>query len=91
MGRAAILTQVADNPAFIDAEYNNSFTQMLYFGFLRRDAEVGGFGFWRSQLDKFPLRDISIQHAMVCSFITSKEYQERFSPVSTHSNQECPQ
>lgn len=90
-GRAAILRRVADDPAFVDAEYNNSFTLMLYFGYLRRDPEQGGFGFWRSQLDKYVLRDTSIQHAMVCSFITSAEYQTRFSSVVTHSNQECPQ
>jgi 3,4-dihydroxy-2-butanone 4-phosphate synthase len=26
---------------------------------------------------------------MVCAFITSAEYQRRFSPVLTHSNSEC--
>jgi len=28
---------------------------------------------------------------MVCSFITSLEYQNRFSAMVTHTNQECPQ
>jgi hypothetical protein len=27
--------------------------------------------------------------SMVCAFITSKEYQERFSSVVTHTNSEC--
>jgi hypothetical protein len=26
---------------------------------------------------------------MVCAFITSTEYQQRFSPVIPHSNTEC--
>jgi hypothetical protein len=82
---------MADNQLFIDAEYNNSFTLMLYFGYLQRGPEQGGFDFWRAQLDKYPLRSVDIQHAMACSFITSAEYQNRFSPVVTHTNQECPQ
>jgi hypothetical protein len=91
VGRALILKQVADTQSFVDAEYNNSFVEMLYFGYLRRDPEPGGFGFWRSRLDKGPLRDVSTQHAMACSFITSAEYQTRFGSVITHSNRECPQ
>lgn len=90
-GRANILSQVAEDATYIDAEYNNSFTLMLYFGYLRRDPEPGGFNFWRSQLDKYALRNVDIQHAMVCSFITSAEYQTRFSSVVTHTNRECPQ
>jgi hypothetical protein len=89
-GRAAILKRVADTSSLIDAEYN-SFVQMLYFGYLRRDAEPGGFGFWRSQLDRYALRGVGIQHAMACSFITSAEYQTRFSSVVMHTNKECPQ
>jgi hypothetical protein len=36
-----------------------------------------------------PLRDTTKQHAMVCSFITSGEYQNRFSALITHTNAEC--
>ena len=90
-GRAAILKQVADAPAFTDAEYNSSFVLMEYFGYLRRDPEAGGFEFWLEKVNRFPLRDVSIQHAMACSFITSAEYQLRFGSSVTHSNQECPQ
>jgi photosystem II stability/assembly factor-like uncharacterized protein len=90
-GRAKILRQVADNPAFIDAEYNSSFVLMEYFGYLRRDPEQGGFDFWLANVNKAPLRDIGKQHAMACSFITSAEYQLRFSSVVTHTNRECPQ
>ena len=38
---------------------------------------------------RFPVRDVTIQHALVCSFITSAEYQNRFSSVVTHANSEC--
>jgi hypothetical protein len=89
-GRAAILRQVADNQAFIDAEYRSSFVLMEYFAYLRRDPDLGGFNFWLGQVNRYPVRDVGIQHAMACSFITSAEYQLRFGSVVTHTNQECP-
>jgi len=73
-----------------DAEYNRSFVATQYFGYLRRDADLGGINFWLGQVNGAPLRDVNKQHAMVCSFITSAEYQLRFSPVAPHSNSECP-
>jgi uncharacterized repeat protein (TIGR01451 family) len=90
-GRAAILRQVADDSSFIDAEYNTCFVLMEYFGYLRRDPDQEGYNFWLGQVNRFPLRSIYIQHAMVCSFITSFEYQLRFGQTITHSNRECPQ
>jgi hypothetical protein len=98
-GRGAVLYRVADdnlqtnpidNRAFIDAEYNRAFVTTQYFGYLRRDADIGGFLFWLGQVNNAPLRDVPKQHAMVCSFITSAEYQNRFSSLVTHSNGECP-
>src|SRR5712692_5686449 len=99
-GRGAVIYRLADdnaqtnpinNRAFIDAEYNRAFVTTQYFGYLRRDADIGGFLFWLGQVNNGPLRDVGKQHAMVCSFITSAEYQQRFSTVVTHTNQECPQ
>ncbi len=98
-GRGAVLYRLADdnsqtnpinNRAFIDAEYNRAFVATQYFGYLRRDADMGGFLFWLGQVSSAPLRDVPKQHAMVCSFVTSAEYQQRFSSVVTHSNSECP-
>jgi hypothetical protein len=96
--RGAVLYRLSDdnltgnpinNRAFVDAEYNRSFVASQYFGYLRRDADIGGFLFWLGQVSSAPLRDVAKQHAMVCSFITSAEYQLRFSSVVTHSNGEC--
>ena len=83
-------TSGINNRQFIDAEYNRAFVTTQYFGYLRRDADLGGFLFWLGQVNSAPLRDTNKQHAMVCSFITSDEYQQRFSPVVTHHNSECP-
>jgi hypothetical protein len=99
-GRGAVLYRLADdnaqtnpinNRAFIDEEYNRAFVATQYFGYLRRDSDIGGFLFWLGQVSSGPLRDVPKQHAMVCSFITSTEYQQRFSLVVTHTNADCPQ
>jgi hypothetical protein len=96
-GRGAVLYRLADdnatnpidNRAFIDAEYNRAFVATQYFGYLRRNPDMAGFLFWLGQVSSAPLRDVQKQHAMVCSFITSTEYQRRFSLVVSHSNTEC--
>jgi len=78
-----------NNRAFIDEEYNRAFVAIEYFGYLRRDGDIGGLLFWLGQVDSAPLRDTAKQHAMVCAFISSDEYQFRFSPVRTQSNADC--
>jgi hypothetical protein len=89
--RGSVLRKIADNLVFIDREYNASFVLMEYFGYLRRDPDQGGYDFWLGQVNRFPIRDIAVQHAMVCSFITSAEYQQRFSALVPHTNAECGQ
>jgi Tol biopolymer transport system component len=98
--RGAVMYRLADdnaqtnpinNRAFIDAEYNRSFVLGQYFGYLRRDPDIGGFIFWLGQVSSGPLRDVPKQHSMVCSFSTSAEYQLRFGPVASRNNNECPQ
>ena len=96
-GRGAVMYRLADdnagnplaNQSFVNAEYNRAFVTTQYFGYLRRDADIGGLLFWLSQVNSAPLKDVNRQHEMVCSFITSAEYQLRFSAVVTHSNGEC--
>lgn len=80
-----------DNRSFINAEYNFTFVSTEYFGYLRRDGDANGLNFWLAQVNRFPIRDADAQHAMVCSFITSAEYQLRFGSVVSQTNQECPQ
>lgn len=98
-GRGVVLYRLADdnaqsspinNRAFIDAEYNRGFVLTQYFGYLRRDPDMPGLNFWRDTVERFPLRNVTGQNAMVCAFVTSQEYQERFSLVSPRSNSECP-
>jgi len=44
--RARIVRMVADSSAFAQAQYNEAFVEMQYFGYLRRDPEQAGFDFW---------------------------------------------
>ena len=96
-GRGAVLYRLADdsqtnpidNRAFIDNEYNRAFVFTEYAGYLRRDSDIGGFLFWLGKVNEFPVRDPFIQQSMVCAFITSAEYQQRFSPVVTRFNADC--
>jgi subtilisin family serine protease len=97
-GRGAVMYRLADdnvntnpinNRSFIDAEYNRAFVFGEYSGYLRRNADIPGFMFWLGQVNAGPLRDLTKQHAMVCSFITSTEYQQRFSAIVSHNNTEC--
>lgn len=99
-GRAAVMYRLSDdnagtnpiaNQPLIDAEYNRTFVLGQYFGYLRRNPDISGFIFWLGQVNGAPLRDVPRQHAMVCSFITSGEYQLRFGPVASRNNNECPQ
>jgi hypothetical protein len=84
--RSAVLRALAEDSAYKSAVYNPSFVLMEYFGYLQRDADRDGYDFWVNVLDN---RVPGNYRAMVCAFMTSAEYQHRFSPVVTHSNAEC--
>jgi CSLREA domain-containing protein len=86
--RAAVLRGIADNAAFKQSQYNGAFVLTEYFGYLRRDPDQGGYDFWLNVLNN---REPENFRGMVCAFITSTEYQKRFSVVVSHSNGECGQ
>jgi Tol biopolymer transport system component len=78
-----------DNRLLIDAEYNRAFVLTEYWGYLRRNPDLGGFTFWLGRVNSAPLRNLSQQRAMVCVFATSAEFQNRFGPVASRNNNEC--
>jgi hypothetical protein len=99
LGRGGVMYRLADdsgtnpinNASLINAEYNRAFVYSQYSGYLRRDSDIRGFLFWLGQVSSGPLRDVTKQHAMVCSFITSAEYQLRFGSSVTRTNRDCSQ
>jgi subtilisin family serine protease len=85
-GRANATRLAIDAQAFQDAEFNAAFVLMQYFGYLQRDIDLGGFQFW---LDVLNNRVPGNFQGMVCAFITSPEYQRRFSSLTPRSDSEC--
>ena len=61
---------------------------MQYFGYLRRDADPGGYDFWLNVLNN---REPNNYRGMICAFLTSIEYQERFGLFLRRSNADCSQ
>jgi hypothetical protein len=88
-GRTRIIRQLADDEAFARAEYNQAFVLMQYFGYLRRDPDPHGFEFWLNVLNSKPTNEANAYRSMVCSFLSSTEYQSRFGMIMTHTNAEC--
>ena len=84
---AQVLRDVTEISQFKTAEYNPSFVLMQYFGYLRRDPDQGGYTFW---LDVLNNRASNNYRGMVCSFITSREYQERTGLLLRRTNVDCP-
>ena len=84
--RVQVVRDAIEITEFKNREFNPSFVLMEYFGYLRRDPDPDGYDFW---LDVITNREPDNYRGMVCSFITSIEYQNRFSSMATHSNSEC--
>ncbi|HEV7860549.1 MAG TPA: PQQ-dependent sugar dehydrogenase [Pyrinomonadaceae bacterium] len=84
--RARTVRKLIEYPDYLQGEYNRAFVLAQYFGYLRRDPDESGYLFWLDVLNnKVP----NNYRSMVCAFITSAEYQDRFSPIRTHTNSEC--
>lgn len=83
--RARVLRKLVGYPEFTNAEFNRAFVAAEYYGYLRRTPDQGGFNFWLGVLNA----NSGNFRSMVCSFITSDEYQRRFGPFVTRRNAEC--
>ena len=82
--RGRVLLKVTQNTTFQQREFNRSFVQMQYFGYLRRnpndppDNDFAGFEFWLAKLNQFNGNFVDAE--MVQAFIFSDEYRRRFGP-----------
>jgi hypothetical protein len=88
-GRAAIVNRINNDSGVSDGFYNHAFVMVQYFSYLRRDPDESGFNFWVNTLKSKPLRDGSAARSMVCAFLSSTEYQNRFGMLTTASGSEC--
>jgi Carboxypeptidase regulatory-like domain/Subtilase family/Domain of unknown function (DUF4214) len=85
-GRVATVRAGIEAASFVQAENNKSFVLMEYFGYLRRNPDPAGYDFWLNVLTN---NEPGNYRGMVCSFLTSAEYQHRFGATVTHTNSEC--
>jgi uncharacterized protein DUF4214 len=86
LSRARAVRAGIDESAFSNAEFNPAFVLMQYFGYLKRDPDQGGYDFW---LDVLNNREVNNYRGMVCAFITSVEYQQRFGSTVTKNDHGC--
>lgn len=83
--RARVIRKAISYTEFVNAEFNPAFVLAEYFGYLRRDPDPGGYAFWLNRLNL----NGSNFRSMVCAFLTSAEYQQRFGPTVTRTDKEC--
>ena len=74
--RATVLRKITEKDTFRAAEFNSMFVLMEYFGYLRRNPDPQGFGFWLNKLNQFNGDFIAAE--MVKGFLMSNEYRGRF-------------
>ena len=84
--RAAVLGNIADTDALRQTQYNPAFVLSEYFSYFGRNPDSDGYSFW---LNVINAADQNNYRGMVCSFLTSSEYQHRFSSIVTRTNAEC--
>lgn len=72
----AAFRSVVDSSSVREAELRAAFVLMQYFGYLHRDPDAGGYGFWLAKLNDHG-GDFAAAE-MVKSFIISAEYRGRF-------------
>jgi hypothetical protein len=72
--RAQVMRAIADSDEVFQAEYNNAFVAMQYYGYLRRTPEVTGYQAWLNYLNSHP----GDFRTMVNGFMNSFEYKLRF-------------
>lgn len=87
--RSAVLKAAADSAEFKVEVHTSSFVLMEHFGYRWRNVDHNGFAFWVNVLNVEQTRPPGNYRGMVYSFITSAEYQQRFSQIVTHSNTDC--
>jgi len=88
-GRAAVLARLASDQRVVDANYNQTLVLFQYFTYLRRNPDEAGYNAWVNTLKNKPLRDPEAARSLVCNFLNSAEYQNRFTMNPTHNSREC--
>ncbi|PWT90000.1 MAG: hypothetical protein C5B55_10395 [Blastocatellia bacterium] len=75
--RAQVLRAIADSDQVFNAEFNQAFVAMQYYGYLRRVPDTAGFNAWLTYLNAHP----TDSRTMINGFMNSNEYRLRFGPL----------
>jgi hypothetical protein len=86
LSRTLVVRDLTENASFRQAEYNSAFVLAEYFNYLHREPDARGYQFWLNVLNN---GDPGNYRGMVCGFISSVEYQRRFSSVISRSDSDC--
>jgi len=84
--KGAVVQQMIEDTGFQNKEFNPGFVLMQYFGYLRRGADINGYNFWLNNINNVLAGDTAGYRKMVCVFITSPEYQFRFSSTVSQTD-----
>jgi uncharacterized repeat protein (TIGR01451 family) len=76
--KAQVLRAIADSDQVFNAEFNQAFVAMQYYGYLRRAPDTAGFNDWLNYLNTHP----GDSRTMVNGFVNSSEYRLRFGPAN---------
>ena len=88
-GRAMVLARLASDQRLVDANYNHALVLFQYFTYLRRSPDEAEYNARVNTLKSKPLRDTDAARSLVCNFLQSTEYQNRFGMVATRSTRTC--
>ena len=88
-GRAIMLTRLVSDQRVVDSNYNQALVLFQYFSYLKRNPDEASYSAWVNTLKNKPLRDPDAARSLVCNFLHSAEYQNRFGMLATHHNREC--
>lgn len=68
--RVSVIQKVVNNEPFMLKEFNRAYVLMLYFAYLRRDPDEGGYNHWLSEVNN----DVD-SDSMIRVFTSSEEYE----------------
>jgi hypothetical protein len=81
--RADVLRIIVESTEAANAQFNQAFVAMQYFGYLRRTPDASGYQAWLNVLNNTAIDPRARPRLMIDGFMNSTEYRFRFGPNTT--------
>ncbi|HEY0101361.1 MAG TPA: pre-peptidase C-terminal domain-containing protein, partial [Pyrinomonadaceae bacterium] len=81
--RADVLRIIVESTEAANAQFNQAFVAMQYFGYLRRTPDASGYQAWLNVLNNPAIDPRARPRLMIDGFMNSTEYRFRFGPNTT--------